>query len=105
MAETLAQRRGLPLRVVDALCESARGWTTRRSLYMIRTRTSGGDPISDGMASRDLNSMVQAGLLVAIGDKRGRRYRRSPELADVWRQIHSKSSVPQNLDPYTDTSG
>lgn len=101
----LAEQRGLPQRVVDALCESARGWTTRRSLYMTRTQSSGGDPVSDGMASRDLNSMVQAGLLVAIGDKRGRYYRRSPELEDVWHQVRSKSPVPQNLDPYADTSG
>lgn len=49
--------------------------------------------------------MVQAGLLVAIGDKRGRHYRRSPELEDVWHQVRSKSPVPQNLDPYADTSG
>lgn len=100
----LAEQRGLPPRVVDALCDCARGWGMRRSLYVIRAETSAGDPISDGMASRDLQSMVQAGLLEAIGDKRGRRYRRSPELADIWNQVRAASPVPDNLNPYAPAS-
>ncbi len=97
----LAEQRGLPTRVVDALCDCARGWAMRRSLYMVRAETAAGDPISDGMASRDLQAMVRAGLLEALGDKRGRRYRRSPELADIWQQVCATSPVPANPDPYT----
>ncbi len=96
----LAESRDLPERVIDTLCDTARGWTMRRSLYMIRTQTSGGEPISDGMASRDLQAMVRAGLLVAIGDKRGRSYRRSPELADFWNQIRSMRQTRDNTNPY-----
>lgn len=101
----LAEQRGLPPRVVDALCDCARGWSLRRSLYMARTETSAGDPISDGMASRDLQSMVRAGLLAPIGDKRGRSYRRSTELADVWDQVRAASPVPDNPDPYAKRDG
>ena len=89
-----------------ALTEVAAGnWSpersTRRSLYMIRTQTSRGEPISDGMASRDLQSMVRAGLLEPIGDKRGRRYRRSPELAEIWDQIRGMRLARDNTDPYS----
>ena len=97
----LAESRGLPERAIDTLCDTARGWTTRRSLYMIRTQTSRGEPISDGMASRDLQSMVRAGLLEPIGDKRGRRYRRSPELADLWNQIRGMRLTRDDTDPYS----
>lgn len=97
----LAESRGLSDRVIDTLCDTARGWTTRRSLYMIRTQTSRGEPISDGMASRDLQSMVRAGLLEPIGDKRGRRYRRSPELADLWNQIRGMRLTRDDTNPYS----
>ena len=96
----LAQRRGIPERAVDTLCDAARGWTLRRSLYLMRTETVDGRPISDGMASRDLQAMVEAGLLTPIGDKRGRRYQSSKELADVWSQIRSARPTRDEADPY-----
>ena len=85
----LAQQRGVPERAVGTLCDAARGWTVRRSLYLARTETTDGEPISDGLASRDLQLMVRAGLLAALGDTRGRRYRSSAELTDIWQQIRS----------------
>lgn len=97
----IAQHRGLPERAVGTLCDAARGWTVRRSLYLVRTETTDGVPISDGMASRDLQMMVRTGLLSPIGDKRGRRYRRSTELADIWQQIHSMRLAPDDTDPYS----
>ena len=96
----LAQRRGVPERAVDTLCDAARGWTVRRSLYLTRTETTGGEPISDGMASRDLQTMVRAGLLSPRGDKRGRRYCASEELADIWHQIRRMRLTRDDTDPY-----
>lgn len=96
----IARQRGLPERTVDTLCDAARGWTVRRSLYVARTETTDGSPISDGMASRDLQVMVKTGLLVAIGDKRGRRYRQSAELADIWQQIRDMRLARDDTDPY-----
>ena len=83
----LAQQRNVPERTVGTLCDAARGWTVRRSLYLARTERTDGEPVSSGMASRDLQTMVRAGLLTPVGDKRGRRYRPSEDLADIWRQI------------------
>lgn len=96
----LAQQRGVPERAVGTLCDAARGWTVRRSLYRTRTETNDGEKISDGMASRDLQTMVRAGLLIALGDKRGRRYRSSAELADIWQQIRSLRLARDDTDPY-----
>ncbi len=96
----LAQQRGVPERAVGTLCDAARGWTVRRSLYLARTETTDGEPISDGMASRDLQLMVRAGLLTALGDTRGRRYRSSAELADIWQQIRSMRLARDDTDPY-----
>ena len=96
----LAQRRGIPERAVNTLCDAARGWSLRRSLYLARTETNDGQPISDGMASRDLQAMVEAGLLTPIGDKRGRRYQRSQELADIWAEIRSARPHRDEADPY-----
>ncbi len=96
----LAQQRGVPERAVGTLCDAARGWTVRRSLYRTRTETNDGEKISDGMASRDLQMMVRSGLLTALGDKRGRRYRPSAELADIWQQIRSLRLARDDTDPY-----
>ncbi|MCQ3805875.1 MAG: Fic family protein [Acidimicrobiaceae bacterium] len=96
----LAQRRGVPERAVGTLCDAARGWTVRRSLYLIRTETTRGEPISEGMASRDLQTMVRAGLLSPRGDKRGRRYLASEELADIWHQIRRMRRIEDDTDPY-----
>ena len=96
----LAQQRNMPERTVGTLCDAARGWTVRRSLYLTRTETADGTPVSDGMASRDLQAMVRAGLLTPVGDKRGRRYRPSEELADVWRQVRSMRLTRDDTDPY-----
>ena len=96
----LAQQRNVPERTVGTLCDAARGWTVRRSLYRTRTETNDGEKVSDGMASRDLQTMVRAGLLIALGDKRGRRYRSSAELADTWQQIRSLRLARHDTDPY-----
>ena len=96
----LAHQRGVPERAVGTLCDAARGWTLRRSLYLTRTEMTDGSPISDGMASRDLQMMVRAGLLSPVGDKRGRRYRPSGELADVWQQIRGMRLARDDVDPY-----
>ena len=96
----LAHKRGVPERAVGTLCDAARGWTVRKSLYRTRAETKDGEPISDGMASRDLQSMVRAELLIALGDKRGRRYRSSAELTDIWQQIRGMRLARDDTDPY-----
>ena len=61
-------KHGLPERTVMALLEAATGIRVRNSSY----RASA--DISNNLASRDLKSLVDAGLLEARGERRGRHY-------------------------------
>ncbi len=66
--EVEVQRRGLPDRTVPALVEAAFGLRVRNSTY----RTAVG--VSENLASRDFKVLVDAGLLVPKGERRGRSY-------------------------------
>ena len=98
--EDLASHHKLPDRVVGALSDAARRRTLWRSLYVKITRSSTGDEISDMMGTRDLLAMHRAGLLDAIGEKRGRRYRATPQLRAVWDEIRSQRPSLRVEDPY-----
>jgi len=102
--EHLAALHRLPDRVVDALADAARGRTLWRSLYVKITRSSLGEKISDTQGTRDLLSMHRAGLLEAVGAKRGRRYRATPELSAVWGNIRTQRPSMRVEDPYEDIS-
>jgi Fic family protein len=59
---------GLPERAFDALFEAALGWRVRNSTYRLLAG------ITDNLASRDLRTLSDRGLLVPRGEKRGRFY-------------------------------
>ena len=99
-SEQLVARHGLPDRVVAAVCDAARGWRLRRSLYMKISRSAIGDEISDAMATRDLSAMAKAGLIEGIGEKRGRYYIATPTLRAVWDVIRTARPVQPVGDPY-----
>ncbi len=99
--EQAASTHGLPDRVVGALCDASRGWRLRRSLYIKITRSSTGDGISDAMATRDLAAMAGAGLLNAVGEKRGRFYEPTPALHAVWQEIREMRKTRPSTDPYS----
>jgi Fic family protein len=65
--QEVAKRR-LPERAMLALVDATLGYPVRNSTY----RSAAG--ISEYLASRDLKTLVRAGLLVAQGDRRGRFY-------------------------------
>ena len=98
--EQAASRHGLPDRVVGAMCDAARGWRLRRSLYVKITRSASGDKISDAMAPRDLAAMASAGLLEPVGQKRGRYYEPTAELRSVWAEIRTSRTAKPIADPY-----
>lgn len=61
-------RKGLPERTMLALADAAIGLKVRNATYRPIA------DISDNLAGRDLKSLVEHGLLVAEGEKRGRVY-------------------------------
>lgn len=71
--DDLAEKHSLPERSTQALYGAMFGDTVTRARYMDSLEESG-EPISEQTASRDLAALARAGLLIAHGDKRGRRY-------------------------------
>ncbi len=62
------QRCGLPDRAITALADAASGLRVRNPIYRVQVG------ISENLATRDLKMLVDAGLLIARGEKRGREY-------------------------------
>lgn len=98
--EQLAAARGLPPRSVAALCDAARGRSLRRSLYVTLVHAGTGERVSDVVATRDLRALVAAGVLSALGERRGRAYQAGPDLRAVWQAIRSQRRPETVLDPY-----
>jgi Fic family protein len=90
--EALANREGLPERTVPALYDTAVGFRVRRSKYEADA------DVEPATAGRDLRRMVDAGLLVARGQTRGRRYVRSERLRTIYEGVRAER--PQVVDPY-----
>ena len=82
------QKRKLPERVIVALSDATMGYKIRNATYRSAAE------ISDFVASRDLNQLVQEGLLIADGQKRGRSYRGSNVLLD----IRKRTREPRPID-------
>ena len=62
------ERRSLPDRTIVALADAASGLKVRNPIYRAQAE------ISENLATRDLKMLVDAGLLIAKGEKRGREY-------------------------------
>jgi Fic family protein len=98
--EQLARRHKLPDRTVGPLCDAARGWQLRRSLYVKSVMASAGEQITDATATRDLGAMAKAGLLEPVGEKRGRSYQPTDELRNAWHSIRQSRPKRPDDDPY-----
>jgi hypothetical protein len=70
-------RRGLPERYTFALFDAGMGYRVRRATYQPVA------DVSDKVATKDLGSIVDAGLLTPIGEKRGRYYVAAPALDSI----------------------
>ncbi len=99
LAQMVSSRR-LPSRAVGALADAARGRRLRRSGYVKLVEITDGDAISDLSASRDLKALVDAGLLDAHGEGRGRSYSGSQDLRQLWRDMRATRPPKSLSDPY-----
>lgn len=84
-------RRKLPERCILALVDATTGLRVRNSTYRVAAE------VSDGAAARDLKVLVEAGLLVAQGEKRGRYYVAAPTLQELRHRTGETDRVP---DPF-----
>lgn len=86
--ESLVAEKGLPKRTALGLLDAAFGMRVRNASY--RTSTD----VSNNLASRDLKQLVDAGLLEAKGEKRGRHY----VAASPVREIRERNRMPKGVD-------
>jgi len=94
--EEEAKRRGLPERVQCAMSDAVMGYRVRNATY----RKAAG-VISEHLASRDLKSLVDAGLLAPEGERRGRGYRADQPLREIGAQARSAFPPPAFVDPFS----
>jgi Fic family protein len=88
------RKAGLPERSLLALNDAAIGLRVRNATYRLH------DDSTRETAGRDLRTMVEAGLLVAVGEKRGRYYVGSASLREIWREIRASSGHSDVQDPF-----
>ncbi len=96
----LAERNGLPERTAAGLMDAAYGLRIRRQTYRASVESVTGETITDLTASRDLKSMVDAGLVLAVGEKRGRYYVASEEVRQLSLSIRDSRPPKGTEDPF-----
>jgi DNA-binding transcriptional ArsR family regulator len=98
LAESEVEQRKLPERMVAPLHHCVSGFQLRNSTY----RDIAEGDVSENLASRDLKALVEAGILQAHGEKRGRYYTPVDRLGERNREIKRavRASVRLDEDPY-----
>jgi Fic family protein len=97
--ERTIARTNLPDRTLPVLWDAAMGYRVRNATYRaIYDEIE--EPISEAVAGRDLRQMVETGLLVPMGEKRGRYYLRSPELRSHREAIIQERDPRDDSDPF-----
>lgn len=97
--EALVRKDGLPERSVAALFDAVNGYRLRRSTYSAAL-AGNGDEVSDQTATRDLKYLVDAGLLNAEGDKRGRVYTAAQPLLEIREKTRAARQPKDLTDPF-----
>lgn len=94
--ERLASEHGLDPRTAFALTDGAVGWKVRNATYRRAA------DVSQKTATRDLTDLVEAGLLVKKGKKRGTYYERSDRLEEELARIPPPKRVPDPFEALAD---
>jgi Fic family protein len=96
----LAESRGLPERCAAGLMDAAYGLRIRRGSYLSSAQSVIGEEVSEQTASRDLRTMVDLGLLEAVGERRARYYLAGDEPRRVRERIRSQRPPQAADDPF-----
>lgn len=86
--QQIVQRNGLPERTALGLLEAAIGHKVRNASYRVSV------DVSNNLASRDLKALVDSGLLIAEGEKRGRFYVAGDEV----KALRARTRLPKKQD-------
>lgn len=97
----LANDHRLPERAGAGLMDAAYGLRLTNSRYRATVDSGAGEEISELTATRDLKAMVDAGMLVPVGERRARHYVATPVLLDVRSRIRAARPPRETEDPFT----
>src|SRR5262249_52296781 len=97
--ELLLDRYKLNERSTSALYDALVGLRVRNSTYRAGLKETG-DEITMQTAARDLAELVNAGLLDARGQARGRVYRAGEELVNLRKKIVERRDPRDDSDPF-----
>lgn len=100
--ERLVEQNRLAERVIPLLFDAAIGMRVRNATYRASIEESGDDPITEQTAMRDFQRLMEAGLLEANGERRGRFYTATPVVAQFWQQIKTDRVARNDTDPFAD---
>jgi Fic family protein len=101
--ERIVARNGLADRTTELLYDAAMGLRVRNATYRAIFEQAG-EPIAEQTASRDLRLAVEAGLLIAHGERRGRFYVAAGELRDLRMQVRRVLGARDDTDPFEESS-
>jgi hypothetical protein len=90
LEQIVGSKRGLPERSMQALFDATLGLRVRNSSYRSALERLESEQISNQVATNDLRSMVQAGLLEQNGKKRGTFYVAAPPLVEIRERIKAQ---------------
>jgi Fic family protein len=96
----LAEANRLAERCAAGLMDAAIGVRIRRKIYRSSAEAAMGEEISDLTASRDLKSMVDSGLLEAVGERRARYYLAGDSLTQLREEVRSRRAPKSSDDPF-----
>lgn len=98
--ERLSERHGTPYRSIGPLFDAAWGFRIRNATYRSIVEDTEGEVLTEGTATRDLKHLVEAGLLDAEGERRGRVYVATKKLFAVRRAIVQDRDPAERSDPF-----
>ncbi len=96
----LVGQAGVPERSVGALMDAAFGFRLRNATYRRAVLYTEGEEMQEQTASRDLKALVEADLLLAQGEKRGRIYLAAPAVRGVLAGIRADRPPASADDPF-----
>lgn len=98
--ENLQTRLGLPKRTISgALYEATHGYRLRNATYKAALAADD-EAVSDQTATRDLQKLVEAGLLEPKGKARGRYYIATETLRAIRQQAFAARKQDEMRDPF-----
>ena len=88
-ADKMGKQKNLPERTLQVVADAIFGLKVKNATYRVFTG------ISENLASRDLKQLVDKGILVPSGEKRGRFYEPSPKMKEIRKATWQKFKLPE----------